>query len=152
MATTTTAVPPAAKNRNSEGRYTLVSTVLFILGLVDLLRGTLHTFFVDWAVRTFAHLDLSVARGDQLMLLGAFGISNLLTGFIYILISRKAKHLSKTILLLIPCAYALGVIGMKVSGVKPQSDFLGKYFMLGYFAVCLGTVALSSLRDRNANT
>jgi hypothetical protein len=88
----------------TDARSTLASTVLFILGLVDLLRGVLHSFFVDWAVRTFAKLDLSVARQDQLTLLGAFGISNLLTGFIYILISRKAKPLSKYVLLMIPCA------------------------------------------------
>jgi hypothetical protein len=100
------------------------------------------TFFVNWAVATFARLDLSVARQDQLTLLGAFGISNLLTGLIYILISRKSKQLSNTILLMIPCAYAIGEIGMKVSRVTPQSAFYGKYFMLGYFAVCLGTVAL----------
>jgi hypothetical protein len=79
---------PAAQNF-------LASTVLFVLGLVDLLRGVLHTFFVNWAVRTFAKLDLSLARQDQLTLLGAFGISNLLTGVIFILVSIEAAQLSE---------------------------------------------------------
>ena len=117
-----------------------------MLGLVDLLRGVLHTFFVNWAVRTFAKLDLSTARLDQLTLLAAFGISNLLTGVIFILISVEAAPLSEYILLAIPCAYLAGIIGMRTSGVKPQSAFYGRYFMLGYLAVCLLTLVLSRLR------
>jgi hypothetical protein len=105
---------PAAQNF-------LPSTVLFVIGLVDLLRGVLHTFFVKWAVRTFAKLDLSVARQDQLTLLGAFGISNLLTGVIFILFSIEAAQLSEYVLLTIPCAYVVGAIGMRTSGVKAQS-------------------------------
>jgi len=114
--------------------------------MVDLLRGVLHTFFVNWAVRTFAKLDLSVARQDQLTLLGAFGISNLLTGVIFILISIDAAPLSECVLLTIPCAYAVGVIGMRTSGVKARSAFYGRYFMMGYLGVCLVTFVLSRLR------
>jgi hypothetical protein len=127
------------------------SSVLLVLGIVDLLRGVLHTFFIDWAVRTFARLDLSAARHDQLTLLGAFGISNLLTGLIYILISRKAKELSNYVLLMIPCAYAIGYIGLKISGVKAHAAFYGKYFMLGYLGVCIATVALSRFRRETCN-
>ena len=128
---------------NPNAPYALPSTVLLVLGLIDLLRGVLHTFFVNWAVRTFAKLDLSVARQDQLTLLGAFGISNLLTGVIFVLISLKAERLSVPVLLTIPCAYAIGVIGMRTSGVRPQSAFYGRFFMAGYLGVCLVTVALS---------
>lgn len=140
-----------ATNYNFEARHVLPSNVLFILGLVDVLRGVLHTFFDGWAVRTFAKLDLSVARQDQLMLLGAFGVSNLLTGVIYILISRKAKPLSRYVLLLIPCAYVIGIVGMRSAGVAPHSAFYGKYFMLVYLSVCLITFMLSSLRRPSAN-
>jgi len=136
-------------NNNANSRYALPSNVLLILGLVDLVRGILHTFFVVWAAKTFAKLDLSVARQDQLTLLGAFGISNLLTGLIYILISRKAKSLSTYVLLMIPCAYALGKVGLKTSGVTAHAAFFGKYFMFGYLGVCLVTVALSILLQRN---
>lgn len=102
------------------------SKVLLVLGVLDLLRGVLHSFFIDWAVRTFARLDLSAARQDQLALLGVFGISNLLTGLIYILISRKAKELSNYVLLMIPCAYAIGYIGLKISGVNAHAAFYGR--------------------------
>ncbi|HTB16446.1 MAG TPA: hypothetical protein VK752_32990 [Bryobacteraceae bacterium] len=130
---------------NSDGQNLLPSTVLFVLGLVDLLRGVLHTFFVHWAVRTFAKLDLSVACQDQLTLLGAFGISNLLTGAIFILVSIEAAQLSEYFLLIIPCSYVVGAIGMRTSGVKPQSAFYGRYFMMAYLGVCLVTFVLSRL-------
>ena len=131
---------------NPAAQYVLPSTILFILGLVDLLRGVLHTFFINWAVRTFAKLDLSIARHDQLTLLGAFGISNLLTGVIFILVSIEAAPLSEYLLLTIPCAYTVGAIGMRTSGVKAQSAFYGRYFMMGYLGLCLVTFVLSQLR------
>ncbi len=122
--------------------YKLPSLVLLFIGLIDLLRGFLHTFAVNWASTTFAHLDLTVAKENQLWLLGVFGISNILTGLIYILISRKAKHLSPYVLGIIPFAYLIGIVGLRVSGISPQSDFDGKYFMIIYLGVCLLTFVL----------
>jgi hypothetical protein len=118
--------------------YTFPSTVLLILGFVNLLRGFLHTFQVNWASTTFAGLNLSTGQ-NQLFLLGVFGISNFLTGFIYILISRKAKRLSPYILGIILVAYAIGLMGIKSSGVSATAPFYGKYFMLVYLAICLLT-------------
>jgi len=124
---------------NPAGQNLLPSTVLFVFGLFDLLRGVLHTFFVNWAVRTFAKLDLSVAHQDQLTQLGAFGV--LLTGVIFILVSIEAAQLSEYFLLTIPCGYVVGAIGMRTSGVKAQSAFYGRYFMMVYLGV-LGDVCL----------
>jgi hypothetical protein len=89
---------------------------------------------------------LSVARQDQLTLLGAFGISNLLTGAIFILVSLEAAQISEYVLLAIPGAYVIGIIGMRRSGVKAQSAFYGRYFMMVYLAVCLVTFLVSRLR------
>ncbi len=124
-------------------RDLLPSVVLFVLGLMDLMRGFLHTFRVHWAARTFAKLDLSAARQDQLTLLGAFGISNFLTGALFLLISTMAHFLSAYVLLAILCAYAFGAIGLKTSGVRRESAFNGRYFMMGYLAVCLVTLVVS---------
>lgn len=128
-----------AKDSNNLDNFP--ARVLFSIGLVDLIRGFLHTINIQWAVTTFAKLDLSSARNDQLFLLGIFGISNLLTGALYILISQKAKNLSAYILGIIPLAYGVGLIGLKYSRVSPQSAFLGRSFMLVYLGVC----GLSSL-------
>lgn len=127
----------------STGEHALSATVLFVLGVVDLIRGVLHTFFVEWAGRTFARLDLSAARQDQLTLLGAFGISNLLTGTIFVVVGMKAPALAEYVLLAIPCAYVIGAIGVRASGVRPKSAFYGRYFMMVYLGVCVVTVVLS---------
>lgn len=130
----------------SDARFSLPSNLLMILGFVDLVRGAPHTFFVHWSAATFAHLDLSQAGQDQLVLLGAFGISNILTGMIYILVSRKAKPLAEYVLVMIVAAYAIGYAGIKISGVKAPAEFVGKYFMLAYLSVCLFTVLVARLR------
>lgn len=112
------------------------SVFLFAIGLIDLVRGAAHTFFIQWANDTFAHLDLSTNGQDQLMLLGAFGISNWLTGMIYILIAWRARALADATLLIILGAYALGWLGLKSAGVSPDADFNGRYIMFVYFGVC----------------
>jgi hypothetical protein len=115
-------------------KFDYPALVLFLFGILDIIRGILHTFLVGWASETFAHLDLSVARNNQLWLLGTFGISNILTGFIYILISKKAPHLAPYILLIIPLAYLLGILGLRSASVVAEADFLGKYMMIFYLA------------------
>lgn len=131
---------PRTKNKQeSVNLYTLPAKVLFFVGLVDILRGVLHTFAVKWAAQTFAQLDLSVLANDQLTLLGAFGMSNFLTGFIYLLISRRAKELSPFVLIIIPLAYLTGIIGLRLNGIRGESAFAGQYFMLLYFGICILT-------------
>lgn len=122
--------------------FRLPATVLFGLGLVDLFRGVMHTFLLRWAGVHIAGFDPVTTPSDQFFMLGAFGISNLLTGFLYLLISRKARELSPYVLAIIPAAYLLGVIGIGVAGVHAQAAFPGRYFMMVYFAVCLVTVAV----------
>jgi hypothetical protein len=47
--------------------------------------------------------------------------------------------------MMIPCAYVVGVIRMRASGVKAQSAFYGRYFKMAYLGVCLVTFVLSRL-------
>jgi hypothetical protein len=128
--------------------FKIPSTVLFIIGLVDILRGFLHTFALTWAASTFAKLDLVNGPSDQIFLLGVFGISNLLTGFIYLLISRKARELSPYVLIIIPLTYLLGLIGIWSGGVFAQAEFLGKYFLFVYFGVCIVTFITFVIQKR----
>lgn len=122
--------------------FRLPATVLFGLGIVDLFRGFMHTFLLRWAGVHIAGFDPVTTPSDQFFLLGTFGISNLLTGFLYLLISRKARELSPYVLAIIPAAYLLGMIGIGVAGVQAHAAFLGKYFMMVYFAVCMLTIAV----------
>ncbi|PKM64510.1 MAG: hypothetical protein CVU96_02485 [Firmicutes bacterium HGW-Firmicutes-20] len=125
----------------TKDRNDFPSWVLLFVGIFDVIRGFMHTFNISWAVDVFAKLDLSVAKDAQLFLLAAFGISNYLTGFIFILISRKAKHLSVYMLSFILAAYALGVVAMRVVGLtKGDNAFRGMYIMMGYLLICLLTL------------
>jgi hypothetical protein len=108
----------------------------------------MHTFLLRWAGVHIAGFDPVTTPPDQFFMLGAFGISNFLTGFLYLLISRKARELSPVVLAIIPATYLLGMIGIGVAGVQAQADFPGKYFMMVYFAVCLVTVAVFLVQRR----
>ena len=61
----------------------------------DLLRGFMHTIVLNYSAKNIAVLDLSTSTAsDQLRLLGAFGISNLETGVVLILLARGKNRLS----------------------------------------------------------
>ncbi|UOD50097.1 hypothetical protein [Orrella daihaiensis] len=130
----------------------VAAIVLFALGCMDLFRGLAHTFMIHWANDTFAHLDLSINGNDQLMLLGAFGISNWLTGMLFILIAIKARALAGATLAIILIAYAIGWLGMQYAGVSPESDFYGRFIMMGYFVVCFTGIVWQHVANRQANT
>ena len=60
------------------------------MGCLDLLRGFMHTVLLDFAAANIAGLDLSTSlAGDLLQMMGAFGISNYLTGIILILLGVR---------------------------------------------------------------
>ena len=128
--------------------FRLPATVLFVLGIVDLIRGVMHTFLLRWAGVHVAGFDPVTTPSDQFFLLGAFGISNFLTGFLYLLISRKARELSPYVLAIIPATYLLGLIGIGVAGVQAEAVFAGRYFMMVYLALCVVTVAVFLVQRR----
>jgi hypothetical protein len=106
---------------------------LWGLALLDLVRGFLHTFSLNWANATFAQMG---QNQDALMMLGAFGISNILTGLVYLLILKKDKSLAPYVLASIFIAYVLGAVGMRFQGIQGESSFYGKYMMFAYLAGC----------------
>ncbi len=128
--------------------FRLPATVLFVLGVLDLVRGIMHTFLLRWAGVNVAGFDPVTTPSDQFFMLGAFGISNFLTGFLYLLISRRARELSPYVLAIIPATYLLGMIGIGIAGVQGQSAFGGKYFMMVYLATCVVTVAVFLVQRR----
>lgn len=119
--------------------FWLPSTVLFFIGGLDVLRGFMHTFLLTWSATNIAKLNMAIESSDQVFLLGVFGISNFLKGFIYFLVSKKARELSPYVLIMIPLTYLLGLIGIWSGNVHGQAAFEGKYFMLVYFSICIIT-------------
>jgi hypothetical protein len=127
--------------RSADDIYRIPVLVLFLIGAYDLLRGFMHTFLLKWSAANIAGFDMATVPQDQVFLLGAFGISNFLTGALFLLIGLKARHLAPHVLILIPALYLLGWLGIRSDGVHGESAFNGRYLMFVYFAICLATFA-----------
>jgi hypothetical protein len=112
--------------------------IMTALGCLDLVRGFIHTVLLEYAAQNIMGLDLAVARDDQLLLLGTFGISNYLTGMMLILIAMQARNIVPYVFLAIPVSYLWG--GFLISRVASSSARLGGLpMMIGYITVCIGT-------------
>ena len=109
-----------------------------LLGCLDLVRGFMHTVLLEYAAQNIMGLDLAVARDDQLLLLGTFGISNYLTGMMLILVGMKARNIVQYVFLAIPVSYLFG--GFLISRVASSTARLGGLsMMIAYIALCIGT-------------
>jgi hypothetical protein len=137
-------------NRSNLQKYALPSRVLFGLGLYDLLRGFMHTFMLLWSGINVAGFDAETTPVNQFFMLGTFGISNFLTGFIFLLISRRSPELSPFVLGIIPGAYLLGLIGIWSNDIHGTSTYAGQYLMYVYFTICLGTLAYFLVKERRS--
>ena len=105
---------------------------LSVIAGVDLVRGFMHTFNIWWASENIAHMSQTA---DTMFLMNSFGITNWLTGFIYILVVIKAKDLAPYILLLVPSTYILGIISNHMIGVvamQSTTEWNGQYIMYVY--------------------
>jgi hypothetical protein len=108
----------------------------------------MHTFALKWSGTNIAGFNPETTPIDQFFMLGTFGISNFLTGFIYLLISRRSPELSPCVLALIPGAYLLGLIGIWSNGIHGTSAYGGQYAMYVYFAICIGTLVYVLYKKR----
>lgn len=113
--------------------------VLIVLGCIDLIRGFMHTFLLEYAAINIAGLDLTTSTAtEQLRLLGTFGISNWITGVTFILIGIKARHISIHIMGLIPVAYGLSMLAVKMNLVNytaTQAEWGGMNMIVPYLIV-----------------
>ena len=112
--------------------------ILTILGCLDLIRGFIHTVLLEYAAQYIMGLDLLVARDDQLLLLGVFGISNYITGMMLILIGMKARNIVQYVFLVIPVSYLWG--SFLINRVASSTARLGGLPMITvYIVVCIVT-------------
>lgn len=120
--------------------------VLFLAGLMDIRRGIAHTFQVRYSAEHLAGIE---PIPDSLYLMGAFGISNFLTGFLYFLVIWKARNLAPYVLLIIPISYFVGGMGIAHQNVQPESEFIGRYMVVIYLSICFiaGLFYLFSKRE-----
>lgn len=139
---------------NKQLALKISSIALLLVGVMDIIRGVLHTFQIKYALLNGAKIEPVT---ESLVLMGAFGISNFLTGFLYLLIVWRAKKIVPYVLLIIPFSYYLGGIGLRFSNVVlPADKFRGQYIMYYYLSMCLlvalfyfVVVIINKLRDEN---
>ena len=123
--------------------------IMIGLGCFDLIRGFMHTVILEFAAINIFVIDLSGGVDNQMLLLGIFGISNYLTGIMFILIGLKARQLVPIMLPVIPAIYFLGTA--LISRVtNPTAQLGGGPYMLVYFAVCIATfIAILVVKIKN---
>ena len=127
--------------------------IMIGLGCLDLIRGFMHTFILEYAALNIFVVDLAGGVDNQILLLGIFGISNYLTGILYILIGLSARHLVPIMLPVIPITY-FGGSALISKVANPTAQLGGNSFMMIYFAVCIATFAailVINIRDRMKN-
>jgi hypothetical protein len=109
--------------------------VMIVLGCLDLYRGFSHTVLLEHAAYNVFVIDTSGGIENQIFLLGLFGITNYLTGIIYILIGLSARHLVPILLPIIPSVYLFGskLISLVTT---PTAALGGQLFMNLYMVVC----------------
>ena len=119
------------------------------LGCIDLIRGFIHTFLLEFAALNIFVIDVSGGVDNQVFLLGIFGISNYLTGIMFILIGLKARHLVPIMLPVIPITY-IGATALISRVATPTAQLGGGPYMLVYFAVCIAaSLAILVIKIKN---
>ena len=117
--------------------------ILIFLGCIDLVRGFMHTVMLEYAALNIAGLDLSTTTAtEQLRLLGTFGISNWVTGALFILIGLKAKHISIHVMGLIPLAYGLSMLAIRLNlsnYARSQAEWGGMNMLVSYLILAVIT-------------
>lgn len=123
--------------------------IMISLGCFDLIRGFIHTVMLEFAAVSIFVIDLAGGVNNQMFLLGIFGISNYLTGIMFILIGLKARQLVPIMFPVIPAIYFLGTV--LISRVAtPTAQLGGGPYMLVYFAVCIATfIAILVVKIKN---
>jgi len=89
---------------------------------------------------------------NQMFLLGIFGISNYLTGIMFILIGLKARPLVPIMLPAIPIVY-LGGTALISRTASPTAQLGGGPYMLIYFALCIAAsiaILVITIKNRRA--
>ena len=122
------------------------------LGCIDLIRGFIHTFLLEFAALNIFVIDVSGGVDNQMFLLGIFGISNYLTGIMFILIGLKARPLVPIMLPVIPIIY-LGGTALISRTTSPTAQLGGGPYMLIYFALCIAAsiaILVITIKNRRA--
>ena len=111
---------------------------LLIIGVINLSRGILHTFLVEFAATSIAGLDLSIARDELLNLMNVYGWSNIIEGILFIVIASKSRNLAPLALILAGLFTPMVALTNNLANISlAGADWSGAILMLGvYMPLC----------------
>jgi len=128
--------------------------LLVCLGCIDLFRGFVHTVLLEHAALNIFVIDSSGGVDNQIFLLGLFGITNFITGILFILIGLSARHLVPIVLPMIPLVYIAGSSLIR-RVASPTAELGGLSFMNIYLVTCIVAfilIVVINLRKRMIKT
>ena len=121
----------------------IVSVVAIVLGCIDLVRGTVHTVFLEYAAGTIAGLNLTLPNAvDQLQLMAAFGASNFITGGALIMTGLYFRKGAYFLLGITPASYMIMIFSLRFyrTGYEAsQANWGGAPMMRIYLVLCIAT-------------
>jgi len=142
---------PKQVDNNFQG-YRIATIVFFLIALFTLVRSCIHIFAPDGGASSIAGMSTSGEGGSNLISLFAFwGLSQLLMGFVYLVVLFRYRSLIPFMYLLILVEYSgRGLIGivkpLTVSHIPPGA--IGDYILIPLAAVML----IASLKNQNRHT
>lgn len=115
--------------------------VLTALGVVDIARGVMHTFFMRFAASRIA--DIPDVNDDELVLMNALGVSNFKTALAKLLVAHYGTDKVVNVLLVgNALAIFLGFCNSQIQALDPTGEFPGKYLMAVYAVFCIAVVSI----------
>ncbi len=120
-----------------------VSVVALVLGCYDLTRAILYTLHLELSALHLSKISLSVTDSAHLLhLLGLFGAFNYIISFMLILTAFMARRLALILLAIIPFAYGMGLLTIKLNAAQyhiAQAGFRSMIPLFVYLSICLLT-------------
>ena len=124
---------PKQVNNTFQG-YRIAAIIFLLIALVTIARSCVHILAPDGGASSIAGINISVEGGSNIVSLFAFwGLSQLLMGFVYLVVYLRYKSLIPFMYLLILLEYsgrtAIGLIKpLEVSHTPPGA--IGDYIMV----------------------
>jgi len=117
---------------------------LLVVAAINLLRGVLHTFLVEYAATNIAGLNLSLSRDELLQLMNSYGWSNIIEGVLYIVIATKSRNLVPLALILAGLFTPFAALTTRLAEISMQgAQWGGAPLMLYVFTpLCLVPVVV----------
>ncbi|MDX2345878.1 MAG: hypothetical protein QNK11_03270 [Legionella sp.] len=133
-----------------------VSIITLLLGCYDLFRAIQYTLHLELSALYISKINLSTFDlANLLHLLGVFGASNYIISLMLILTAFMARRLALIMLAIIPFAYGMGILTIKLNAAEyhlAQAAWEGTVPMLIYLGICVVTFIagiIGTLRNKS---